>query len=343
MKRLVRKMKIEEIKDEKIWEEFVQKFKPNNFLTSWAWGDFNQKMGDKFFRLGIWDREDLVGVSLVIKTSAKRGNFLLCPAGPLLTKFDRKYFNLFAMKLEELAKQEEVKFIRIRPTIEAGKMEKIIEEKNFKPAPTHVHAQVSWILDITRSEEELLSSMRKSTRYLIRHSDKEGLEVKEQTDSGGVRALEALQKETVERHGFTPFSNEYLEEELEAFQNNDQVKILLVYKKEQLLAAAMIIFYGDSAFYHHGASVKTKTAATYLLQWEAIKTAKKFGKKYYNFWGIAPVNSPKHPWAGLTYFKQGFGGFRIEYTRPYDLPTSSFYPLIYWFEKFRASSRGLSI
>ena len=334
-------MKIEEIKDKVIWEEFALRFSPSNFLFSWEWAEFNNAMGDLSYRLGIWEGAQLVGIALVSKVKARRGDFLLCPAGPLFENFNSKYFQFFVQYLKKLAKIEKTKFIRIRPTIPAGKIEKIIEKEDFKPAPTHVHAQNSWILGIEKKEDELLADMRKSTRYLIRHSDKDKLVIKEKNDLSGIRILEKLQEETVDRHKFTPFSTECIEKEFGVFSKQSNAKILVSFSGGHALAAAMIIFYGDSAFYHHGASVKTKTAATYLVQWEAIKMAKAVGKKYYNFWGIAPNDSPDHPWAGLTYFKQGFGGFQLEYTKAYDLSTSLQYPLIHWFEKMRSRSRGL--
>jgi len=45
-------MKIGEIKDKVIWEEFALRFSPSNFLTSWEWAEFNNAMGDLSYRLG---------------------------------------------------------------------------------------------------------------------------------------------------------------------------------------------------------------------------------------------------------------------------------------------------
>ena len=155
------------------------------------------------------------------------------------------------------------------------------------------------------------------------------------------RGLHRGTRDNVGRNHFVPFSNDYLEKEFDTF--GDQAKILIAKKGKEILSVAMIIFYGDSAFYHHGASISTKIPASYLLQWEAIKLAKSAGKKYYNFWGIAPTDSPNHHWAGLTLFKKGFGGFRLEYTQPRDIPLTAAYLLIYWFEKLRSYRRGLNV
>lgn len=335
-------MKVVEIMQEKVWEDFVLEWQPNNFLASWKWGDFNEAFGYQTFRIGLYNDKKLIGTCLAIKVSAKMGNFLLCPSGPLLSemKQDRLFYLLDYLK--DLASKEKCKFLRIRPLIEnSQENEELFHQFGFKDAPTHVHAQISWLLDIVRSEEELLAGMRKTTRYLIRQANKLGIIVEERNNPVGVRLLEELQEETARRHHFVPFSNKYLEKEFEVFVKTNQVKILIAKKENETLAAAMIIFYGDSAFYHHGASRESRLPASYLLQWEAIRLAKKLDKKFYNFWGIAPIDSSRHPWAGLTTFKQGFGGFRLEYTPAYDLPLTMLYPLIYWFERIRRYARGL--
>ena len=43
--------------------------------------------------------------------------------------------------------------------------------------------------------------------------------------------------------------------------------------------------------------------ASYLLQWEAVKEAKKRGCKTYDFLGIADPKDEKSPLAGVTDFK----------------------------------------
>ncbi|MEX0621734.1 MAG: peptidoglycan bridge formation glycyltransferase FemA/FemB family protein [Candidatus Woykebacteria bacterium] len=335
-------MEIKPVTDEKSWEKFVLGFYPNNFLASWYWGDFHEFLGDKIFRLGLWEEKRLVGAAIAIKIKAKRGSFLLCPSGPLVEDFDKKKFEFLTKNLKELARSERVSFLRVRPVVESGKFGEVLRRLGFRPSPTHVHAQVSWLLDISKSEEDLLGRMRKSTRYLIKDAIRKDVRVVEKNNKYGLNILEDLQRTTVERHRFVPFPDNYLEKEFLAFDKEDRVKILVAEHKRKPLAAAIVVYYGDSGFYHHGASIKTKIPASYLLQWEAIKIAKNLGKKYYNFWGIAPSDSPNHPWRGLTYFKQGFGGFRLEYEQPQDLPLSVFYPVTYWGEKLRALYRGLN-
>ena len=62
--------------------------------------------------------------------------------------------------------------------------------------------------------------------------------------------------------------------------------------------------------------------------------AKKNGAKYYDFWGIAPDDNPKHPWAGVTRFKKGFGGEEVHRPGTFDLVISKPWYLIYKFFRF---------
>jgi lipid II:glycine glycyltransferase (peptidoglycan interpeptide bridge formation enzyme) len=112
--------------------------------------------------------------------------------------------------------------------------------------------------------------------------------------------------------------------------------------KGEIVAAALVIFWQGVGFYHQAASLSkfAKLSVPYLLQWEAIKESKKRGCRIYDFWGFTdPQKFPKHPWAGPTLFKMGFGGYNIKYIKTQDLPISKKYWLIYFFEKLRKIKR----
>jgi lipid II:glycine glycyltransferase (peptidoglycan interpeptide bridge formation enzyme) len=152
------------------------------------------------------------------------------------------------------------------------------------------------------------------------------------------------------RQNFTPFSDKYIKNEFDIFSKDDQAlwffgKYLPAGRqgKGEITAATLVIFWQGIGFYHQAASLSkfAKLSIPYLLQWEAIKEAKKRGCKLYDFWGYTdPQKFPKHPWAGPTLFKMGFGGYRREYVKTQDFPISSKYWLIYIFEILRKLKRG---
>ena len=44
-----------EITDRKIWEDFLLRCEEKTFLQAWNWGEFQQRMGNKIWRLGTYE------------------------------------------------------------------------------------------------------------------------------------------------------------------------------------------------------------------------------------------------------------------------------------------------
>lgn len=341
-------MEIKEIKEKIIWENFLQECEEKTFLQSWNWGEFCQKEGNKIWRWGIYDINNLISTAFFYKIQAKRGTFIFVPHGPNIKPEvkDQKseILKIFIEKIKEITKEEKCDFVRIAPIWEKNDENNIIfKELNFRDAPMHIHPELTWELDITLSEEELLNQMRKTTRYLIRQAQKNEVKIIESRNLNDVDKFEELNEKTVNRHHFVPFPLNYLKNEFLVFSPDSQISIFLGKYQEELISTGIFVFWQETAFYHHGASSLKypKIPVSYLLLWEAIREAKKRGCKKFNFWGIAPENEKNHPWAGLSLFKMGFGGYKKEYVKTQDLPLSNRYWLTYIFEKMRKIKRGL--
>lgn len=334
------------VTNKETWEDFLLSKKPQSFLQSWNWGETNRLLGKKIFRVGIYNRltNRLEGIYLAIKEEARRGPHLLIPAGPIIDWSDRKILNYFLASVKNLGKQENVWFIRFRPEVLDSPPQRIFFKRvGFLSAPMHLHAENTWVLDITPSEEEILAKMRKTTRYLIRKSLQMGLSFDVSTEEKDVSILAKLQKETVARHSFVGFSKNLFVKQLEAFGRDGQAALCICKKGDIPLAAALIIFYAGTAYYHHSGSTLRfpSIPASYYLQWKIIQEVKARGCNFYNFWGIAPTDNPKHRFAGVTIFKKGFGGQRIDWLHAQDLPISWKYWLTYIFETIRRLWRKL--
>ncbi|HJN62157.1 MAG TPA: peptidoglycan bridge formation glycyltransferase FemA/FemB family protein [Candidatus Parcubacteria bacterium] len=333
---------IKEIINKEAWENFLAEIKEKTLLQSWNWGEFNKVRGDKIWRLGIYDNEKLIGTALTIKVKSKRGTFLFVPH---IVKLPKNILKVLTDHLKELAKKEKASFIRIAPVWEKNEENKeIFKELGFREAPIHMHPELTWELDIIPTEEDLLKNMRKTTRYLIRQAKKNpDIKIEQSKNIEDIDKFQNLYKKTVQRHHFIAFPSDYLKNQFSSFLGDNQISIFLGEYKGELISSAIVVFWQGLAFYHHGASSTKypKVPVSYLLQWEVIKEAKKRGCKLYNFWGIAPDNNKKHPWAGLTLFKMGFGGYKKEYIKTQDLPLSNKYWLTYIFERIRKFKRHL--
>lgn len=328
-------MEVREINNKDIWEGFLLENKEKTFLDSWNWGEFQKSIEEKIWRLGVYDKE-LKAVALVVKVKAKRGTFLFIPHGPIGEK------NILPVLIEELkkiAKKEKACFIRIASLWTDARP---FKDLGFKHAPIHMHPELTWELDITPEEEEILMGMRKTTRYLIRQGEKDkNIEIIKSSNINDLEKFNCLYEKTALRHHFFPFSLDYLKKQFSCFNQDNQILIFLGKYKGEIISSAIMVFWQNTGFYHHGASLTSKAPVSYLMQWEAIKEAKNRGCRKYNFWGIAPEGRKNHPWAGLSLFKKGFGGYAKQYIRTQDLPLSMRYWFTNLFERFRRIKRGL--
>jgi len=369
-------MEIREIQNKDEWESFLLGCEEKTFLSSWNWGEANSMMGNKIWRLGIYSTpgvEYLDAVVLVVKIVAKRGTFLLVPHGPNLknskwgpgeawegggrvgvqipnpkqvpnSKFQT--LNTLLEELKKIAKEEKVDFIRINPIWERNEENnEVFKSLKFKEAPLHMHPEASWKLDLRISDEELLMQMRKTTRYLIRQAQKNrDIEIFQSSKIEDVAIFNKLYQGVVESQHFIPFSLDYLKNEFLAFLPDNQTSFFFGKYKGEIIASAFVLFWSKIGFYHHAALLPKfhKIPIAYSLLWEAIKEAKKRGCTLYDFWGyVNPKEDPRHPWAGPTLFKMGFGGRPYEYVKTQDFPLSKKYCLTYLFEKIRKTKRGL--
>ena len=346
-------MQIKEITDKSQWENFILQNKESTFLHSWNWGEFNKNTGEKIWRVGVFGSRNeatprLVAVALIIKVKAKRGSFLFIPQGPILRISNIKYqisniLNELTTFLKNLGRKERVGFVRISPVLENSDDNlNIFKSCGFRNAPIHMmHPEMTWLLDITKSEEEILKGMRKTHRNLIRRAGKDGVEIIQNTDEKYLKTFYDIHMETVRRHKFVPFSYDYIKSEVDEFKNNDQISIFSAKYKNKIISSAIIVFFGNQAFYHHGSSLSeyNKIPSSYLILWEAIKEAKKRNKEIFNFYGIVE-NKPKHPWAGLSKFKKGFGGYKKSFLHCQDLPLNKKYLITWLIETVRKVKRG---
>lgn len=336
--------KIKLVEDKTQWEDFLKTQDPNIFVQSWQYGEFFKTLGEDFFVIGIEENGKLIGGTLAVTTTARRGKFLYLPYGPKIDFTHKQVFKDLNEFLKNLAKEVGAAFIRVSPFLdETEKSIKQFKEIGYKSAPMHVLAETTWVLNLNEDEETLMKNMRQTTRNLVRRGEREGVEVKMTQDESALDRLITLLHETAKRHNFIPFSESYIKSEFNAFKENGQVQVFEAYFEGKLASSAVIFFYGDTAVYRHGASSseRIKCQPSYILQWEAIKEAKKRGLKYYNFWGIAPEDAPKnHPFAGITTFKTGFGGFQKDLLHCQDLPISKKYWLNWAIETARRIKRG---
>ncbi len=314
---------VKPVEDQSAWEAFLATQPQANFLQSWLWGDFYERLNKSVFRSGFYDGGKLVGVMLSVLEPAKRARYLTVPAGPIIDWSNKALVKSAVDEMKRLAKQNKCVFVRVRPQLLASAdNKKLFKGLGFMQAQMHLHAELTTQLNIERSEDELLANFRKNTRYELRQAQKKGIVIKASTNPNDIDGFYDLQLQTAQRHGFVPFSKSYLKEQFTVFAAAGKALLYSASTADgKLIAQAFVIFYNQEAAYHYGASTQLGRSepGAYLIQWEAIKEAKKRGQTRYNFWGVVRPEQTSHRFYGVSVFKRGFRGEDVEYLHAHDL------------------------
>ncbi len=335
------KLDSKEITDKEMWDGFVFAYSPDALFQTWTWGEVNKRLHIPTWRYGFFCKNELLGLAQVTLVIAKRGRFLHIRHGPVLKNYDAANLCAVVAKLVEVGRSKNAWFFRWNPLISDTTDHRLLMGKlGLRPAAVHsVDGEQCLVLPLNKSADEILAQMRKTTRYEIRRAVKEGVAVVQTSEKSALTDFFRLYQQTSRRHGFVKHSG--IEEEFREYAGEGNALLLLGYWQQQLYAGALILFSGGQAIYHHGASIPTKIPVSHFVQWIAIKEAIARGLRQYNFWGIAPpLASPRHPWHGLTVFKEGFGGEPRLYLHAHDFPLDKRYFITRTIEKFRTTFRG---
>ncbi|NML38762.1 peptidoglycan bridge formation glycyltransferase FemA/FemB family protein [Chitinophaga sp. G-6-1-13] len=183
----------------------------------------------------------------------------------------------------------------------------------LKKSNTDILPSNTIFMDLKKDDQLLLDRMKTKTRYNIQLAGRKGVQVK----AAGLENIDTwynLYAQTCARNGIVQEDIGYFRTVLTARANNStspaDVEMLLAEADGIPLAAMFLVVAGHRGTYLYGASADTHRnyMGTYMLQWEAMRRAKRKGCTEYDFFGVSPTPDPQHPLYGLYKFKNGFGG-----------------------------------
>lgn len=220
---------------------------------------------------------------------------------------------------------------------------------NLKKPKTDIQPPDSTFLDLSLSEEDLLKEMKERCRRNIKKAEKNGVQVRAVSASTpnfekDLDSFYELYMETATRDGIGLHPLSYYKDLLERGEkskgtsNETIITLYIASHENDDLGAIITLFQNDEAVYLYGCSSNKKRnlMPNYLIQWTAIKDAKNYGSKIYDFYGIPPTGSEDHPMHGLYLFKTGFGGREVHRPGSVDIPLSKMYGLYTSAENLRA-------
>lgn len=304
------------------WDGFITSFEDTNFLQSWDFYEFHLNRGKKVVRRLFKAGDKIVAAYAGVVETAKRGTYMAIAGGPILDWKNKSLVKTVFDDIKNQGKATSCVFIRVRPQLELSDNSlKLMQELGLKRAPMYLSVEYAGILNLEKTEEEILRDASQGFRRKLRKAEKEGILVETSTDPKVVKTFYQLEVEHAKRQGFVAFSEEFLTKQFEAFAKNDEVIMYTAKKDGEILAENFMIFYGNEASYHYGVSspLGNKYSAAPLLHMKAMEEARRRGIKRYNLWGIVGLDETKHRFYGVSEFKRSFGCEELKYTPAHDL------------------------
>ncbi|MDO5480967.1 MAG: peptidoglycan bridge formation glycyltransferase FemA/FemB family protein [Candidatus Saccharibacteria bacterium] len=327
-------MKVIDIKSKSEWDDFVKAHAEANFLQSWDFYEFHKSRGNEIVRRGIKKQGKIIAVYAGVVENAKRGRHLAIAGGPILDWNELVEVRALFEDMKLQAKNHRCVFVRVRPQLELSDDAKNLFEKilHLKKAPMYLSVEYAGILDLTKSEEDIMKGMRQRLRRALRKGAKNNITIEKSTNPKDIHTFYEIELQTAKRHDFYAFSEDFLIKQFTAFAKNDEAVLYIAKKDGEILAENFMIFYGNEASYHYGVSSElgTKLSGAPLLHMEAMRDARARGIKRYSLWGIVGENETNHRFYGVSQFKRGFGVDELKYLPAHDLVISPIKYLKTW-------------
>ncbi len=315
-------MRVEDITDKQQWDDFVTSHEEANFLHSWQWGEFHLSRGKTVVRRGVFDGDKLIGVYEGEVETARRGRHIAVAGGPIVDWTDKPVVEALVADMREQGRKYHCAFVRVRPQLEkTDESMRLFRELGLHAAPMYLSVELAGVLDLEKSEDELLKNMRQRLRRALRKAEKNSITIEKSTDPARMKEFYDIQLQTAGRHHFIAFSEGFLTKQFAAFAEDNSAVLYTARYNGEVLAQNFMIFYGNEASYHYGVSTElgTKLSGAPLLHMQAMRDARERGIKRYNFWGIVDEDDTKHRFYGVSVFKRGFGVDELKYVPAHDL------------------------
>lgn len=296
------------------WDDYILD-NSGHPLQLWGWGDLKASHGWSACRLFFYnDNDDLTGAIQVLikKLPWPLKSLAYVPRGPVVAIENRDDL------LAELKRYIKKTFRSVAITVEPDE-EKFRTKTDWNTSDNHILPARTIILDLNKSESDLLSVMAKKTRQYIRKSAAENIKIKMIRDSNELKKCLDVYDQTAKRAGFDLHDRQYYYDVFEKL--GDFSPVFAAYVDNQLVAFLWLAISADTAYELYGGmnELGQQLRANYMLKWYAIRKCKEWGLIRYDFGGLLD--------GGITTFKKGWTNQETELAGTFDCQLSVFYGL----------------
>ena len=308
-------------KDKNAWNKVAYQSPEATYAHTWEWKEVVEKgLGLSSICLIAEDKNEIVGIFpaflkpkledfKILKVDLDLINKFQVLWSPLDLTWDyggpciipgtnEQIINDFIIEMEKLCKNRNITDIKISPFSENISQYFILN--NYKEKE-----RLTYVIDLTKSKEDLWNGIQKSTRRYINKAKKNGLEVFENNSENGIKALYELMVELEQRENIYTPAYKFFETVLEEMVPNNLAKFYTVKYETKNIGGALVFCFKDVVTFRYGiASEKYRSLYPhYLMHWKRIEESKLGGYKFIDFGGI-----PSDKNNGIYIFKSKWGG-----------------------------------
>ncbi len=335
------------------WNETIQQIPGAHILQTWEWATIKQTHGWEMLPM-VW--RDNAGTpeaaAMVLERTIRPGGFgakfsiLYVPRGPMMDWSNADLRGRVLDDLQKLAKQRGAIFIKIDPEVVTGWGLPASKDDYDDPLGMQVLDELrstGWLysdsqvqfkntvwVGVSGTEDDLLARMKQKWRYNLRLAQRKGVQVR-QGEKADLEELYKMYAETSLRDGFVIRSREYYLNVWNTFLDAGWLFPLLAIWEGQIIAAVMLFCFGKRAWYIYGMSgaEHREKMPNYLLQWQAMLTAREQGCTTYDLWGAPDIFDESDRMWGVFRFKDGMGGQVVRTMGAWDFPGNRWMYSIY--------------
>ena len=296
------------------WDDYVVEHNGHP-LQLWGWGATKAAHGWQAERLFAYDIDGhILGAAqvLVRKLPWPFKALAYIPRGPVVSH------DLAPELLEAISNHARSQYGAVTLTIEPDWTDLPTLPKGWRRGENTILIPQTLILDLNKSEEELLAPMSKKTRQYIRKSgSEEGMSVRKVKGWDEFEACMDIYHQTAKRAGFALHDDDYYRD---VFENLGEASpVFAAFYESRPVAFLWLAISASTAFELYGGmdDKGQELRANYALKWHAILKSKEWGIERYDMNGLVSD--------GVSNFKRSFADHEDMLVGTYDRPLSPLY------------------
>lgn len=304
---------VQSCKSQAEWDEQILS-RGGHPLQLWGWGEVKAAHNWDVDRILIFEKDEIIGAAqlLIRKLPVPFNALVYVPRGPVAESRDR------GDVLEAIAQYAKATYHAVAVTIEPD-WTTIPQMGGWHQSTNTILIPRTLILDLKKSEDELLAVMAKKTRQYIRKSANEAIEIRQVRKREELAACLEIYKQTAQRAGFGLHDDQYYYDIFSKMR--DHGLVTAAFHEGTPVAFLWLVISERTAFELYGGMNDDgqRLRANYALKWATIQMTKNWELQRYDFNGL--LND------GVSTFKQGFADHEDMLVGTYDRPLSLAYPL----------------